>query len=236
MSSLFVFDVDGVLCDKGEPIDEEFAGWFFGWMKDKEIIFVTGSQREKTIEQLGISIVNSAKIGFHCLGNSIFINGKDVYINQFTLNEEELKFLNEKVAESQYHTKTGNHIELRTGTVNFSIIGKNADKEQRLDYYNYDKVTNERIKIIQELTAAFPRLEAYIGGLVSIDICLRGANKGQIIGLLPFREKNYFFGDRCFEYGVDQPLTKLFRFGDGSYKAFQIDEGYKQTWEILKNL
>ena len=47
----WVFDVDGVLCDTGTTISEEFKQCFLDWSHDKCFFLVTGSEKEKTINQ-----------------------------------------------------------------------------------------------------------------------------------------------------------------------------------------
>ena len=210
MKQIFLFDVDGVLCDRGQKIDPAFHGWFSQFIRDKEFFFVTGSGREKTIEQLGVDLVNKCRISFHCMGNNIWIDNREISINQFVLKHEELHFLESLVNNHFFAKKTGSHIEYRKGSVNFSIVGKNASLEDRKLYSNFDKAFSDRLNIIKEITTKFPRLEAYLGGDVSIDICLQGCNKSQITTMLPPNDKIYFFGDRCYEYGIDYPIAKYF--------------------------
>jgi phosphomannomutase len=229
----YVFDVDGVLCDRNEYIDTEFKEWFNDWANGKTIYFITGSERHRTIEQIGIEIVNKAKISFHCLGNSIWISNREFLINQIELFDIEYNFLLDILNNSKFEVKTGNHIEIRKGSVNFSIVGRNADREQRKIYSNYDKLYNERLSIVQKIKDTFPRLDAFLGGDVSIDICLRGADKSQCRRLIEEREL-YFFGDRCYKNGIDEPFAKMCQ--GGVMQAFQINNGYNETWNILKTL
>ena len=229
----YVFDVDGVLCDRNENIDSQFQAWFHNWAVDKKIFYVTGSERYRTIEQIGSKLVDLAPISFHCLGNSIWINNKEFLVNQIKLHDDEYKFLLDCINTSSFNCKTGNHIELRKGSVNFSIVGRNADRNQRKLYTQYDQLTKERLNIVRNIKKLFPRLDAFLGGDVSIDICLRGADKSQCYRLMQTHEL-YFFGDRCYQHGIDQPFAKIC-VGD-KLKYFQIDNGYKQTWEILKTL
>ena len=63
--------------------------------------------------------------------------------------------------------------------VNFSVVGRNANPEQRKDYYQWDRIVNERKHIASEFNSTFPDLEADIGGETGIDIFERGRNKSQ---------------------------------------------------------
>jgi phosphomannomutase len=232
MAVQWLFDVDGVLCDTGSAIDSEFKDWFIDWVKDKDIYLVTGSEREKTICQIGQEIVDMATMTFNCMGNSIWIQDREFRVNQFVLNSEELAWLESKVTSSPYHIRTGNHLVYRPGSINFSIVGRNATPDRRLEYKDWDRVHGERMSIIQELKERFPRLDAFIGGDISIDICLRGADKSQVYSLLINRDVVHFFGDRCKPNEIDYPLVNKCQVQDS---VFEVD-GYKRTWEILKSL
>jgi len=237
MRKIFVFDVDGVLTNRAELIHPKFKKWFLEWSTDKNYYLLTGSERSKTIEQVSIDLVENAKIGFHCLGNSVWINNRETKLNQFKLKQDEMNYLNEQIRTSPFKFKTGNHIECRSGSINFSIIGKNATPDMRTEYIKYDVEHQERRKIITDFVNKFQRFNAYIGGDVSIDICLRGANKGQIYPLLKKSNEDiiYFFGDRCFNGGIDYPLAQLCD-QDATSASYQIDNSYEQTQRILENL
>ena len=69
----------------------------------------------------------------------------------------------------------------KTGSFNFSVVGRNANEEQREQYKIYDNEKQERLNIRESSKQKFPRFDVFIGGDISIDICLRGAHKGQVI-------------------------------------------------------
>jgi len=247
MNIIYLFDVDGVLCDRGQKIQPDFKQWFYDWTNDKTFYYLTGSGREKTIEQLGYDLVTKTRISYHCMSNNIWIDDREISVNQFTLKKEELDFLEEYVKNNPFNIKTGNHIDFRKGSINFSVVGRNASDDARKSYQNYDKLFKDRENFIKFFTARFPRFEAYKGGDVSIDICLHSCNKSQVLTLLPPNDKILFFGDRCLLGGIDHPLARIFTKANYDnvadnltdiyrWKYFQIDDGYKQTWEILKQL
>ena len=233
--NVYLFDVDGVLCDTGCTINQEFHDWFVDWSKDKLYCLVTGGERNSTIQQVGNTIVNNAYMNFHCMGNHIFIEDREYKINQFDFNAPERYWLECYVKESPYHTKVGNHIEVRTGSVNFSVLGRDATLEQKKEYALWDSTINERLMLIKEFTDMFPKYEAYIGGNASIDICLRSANKSKCADFMIIPDRRcIFFGDKCFPKGIDYPLYKstAVNFRDGHW----IKNGYHETWEKLKTL
>jgi phosphomannomutase len=225
----WVFDVDGVLTDTNTTIDKDFQQWFINWARHRQIYLVTGSQKEKTIYQIGQEIFDLAEISFNCLGNSRWEKGQETRVNQFELTAEELTWFENKIASSPFPIRAGRHIELRPGCVNFSILGRDATPEQRAIYKKYDSTAHERGKLKEEFTQRFPRFEAYIGGDISLDICLLGANKGQCNVLIPGTK--YFFGDRCYPGGIDEPFVKNSQGLDRVYQVY----GYKDTWKILKD-
>ena len=56
--------VDGTLTHSRDPIDKEFGNWFLNFSNTHNVEqygIVTGSDRDKTIEQVGEEIYNTAK-------------------------------------------------------------------------------------------------------------------------------------------------------------------------------
>jgi len=237
----YIFDVDGVLCDTSQRIDEEFSEYFQEWAQDKEYYLVTGSYKEKTIDQIGQEIVDKQHIGFHCLGNAIYPpGGNEVLINDFEFSEGEMEHFHNFWTRSKYDQKPEfkTVLEKRQGSYNFSLATRSGDRELRSHYIKHDKLYKERQNFIIQLNDTFPRLEAYAGGSVSVDICLRGANKGQVLDLIDDDQADIvFFCDQYGEYGIDTPLVKKIDFLPRERgTTYKINNGYKETWEILKTL
>ena len=102
----YIFDVDGVLCDTGQLIDDEFSDYFQCWSKDKTYYLVTGSHKEKTIDQIGRAIPDHQEIGFHCIGNAIYPPaGGEVLINEFEFTEGEMNHFYKFWSKSIYDQK-----------------------------------------------------------------------------------------------------------------------------------
>ena len=76
---MFLFDVDGTLTPSRQKIDKEFSKFFSKFCKTNEVYLVTGSDRDKTIEQLGKTLYNKAKKVYNCSGNSVWVKHKNVY-------------------------------------------------------------------------------------------------------------------------------------------------------------
>jgi phosphomannomutase len=225
----YVFDVDGTLSESRQVIPVDFRLWFLNWMKNKSVFIVTGSDRPKTIEQIGHEIVDNCTMVFQCAGNSVWRNGVEVSSSNLNAPEDMDTWLEQQVDFSKYKHKFGNHIEKRTGLINFSTVGRNAVGQQRDDYYEWDQVNNERVSICEMFNKTFQGFEAELGGNTSIDIHLKGKNKAQVYDIIG--TPMIFFGDRIHVNGNDKPLAdKMTNPGD---KWHQVKGPY-DTWDILK--
>ena len=188
-------------------MDISFMAKFIIFSCKHDVYLVTGSNREKTIEQIGLDVYNRAKRVYNCAGNDIYERENLVYRNPWTLPDDARRFLLDELDYSQFTLKTGNHIEKRSGCVNFSILGRNALFEERKIYKEWDKLMNERIDIANRFNLEFPELFAFVGGETGIDISSKGSDKGQIIRDFSFDDELHFFGDRMDEMGNDYPLA-----------------------------
>jgi len=221
----FVFDVDGTLTASRSQIDPEFASWFLQWIVDKTIYLATGSDYAKTLEQLGSDICHNITAIYNCSGNAVFVRGEMIRKNDFILTPEQLQFLQKLLSDSPFELRTGNHIEPRIGMYNFSVVGRLATKEQRAQYYNYDRISGERETFAKLINQTFPEIEATVGGETGIDIYTRGGDKSQIAAdVRPF----VFFGDKIFPGGNDFSIAKY------SEKCYNV-ASWHETWEILKS-
>jgi phosphomannomutase len=219
-----VFDVDGTLTPSRQTIDSVFAEWFLELTKQNTVYLVSGSDYAKTLEQLGVDICESVAGVYSCAGNALYIAGRQIYANDFELTTEERQFLENLLELSAYPERTGQHIEMRLGLCNFSIIGRGANHEQRKAYVQHDSVTNER-KILSELiTNTFPRIEATVAGETGIDIYLKGKDKSQIAdSIKPF----VFFGDKTDLGGNDHTISLV------ADKVHTVSN-WEETFQILK--
>ena len=53
MNNKYIFDVDGTLTPSRQQIDHDFERYMLDFSDKEEVYLVTGSNREKTIEQIG---------------------------------------------------------------------------------------------------------------------------------------------------------------------------------------
>lgn len=202
----FLFDVDGTLTPSRGVIDKNFKKFLFKFVDKFPASLVSGSDYAKTVEQLGEDLVNQFIYSFNCSGNAVYQKGKLVKQTDWVLSENLRHYLFEIIEKSPYPIRTGNHLEERLGTVNFSVVGRNADQNQRKEYFEWDKVHKERKQIAEYINKNFTDIEAVVGGEISIDIYSAGANKSQVLQYLK-NEDIIFFGDKCIPGGNDYPLS-----------------------------
>ena len=207
MSNKFIFDVDGTLTPSRRGMDAEFQGYFIDFCYANDVYLVTGSDYAKTLEQVGPDVCEAVTRIYNCNGNDVWEKGVNIRTNDWTLPEDAHEWLSVQLTESTYRTRTGLHFEHRPGLVNFSIVGRNADKEQRAEYVVHDELSDERNIIAKEFNLSFPNLQATVGGETGIDIAPLGADKSQIIEDFEVEDKLYFFGDRMDPAGNDYSLS-----------------------------
>ena len=220
----FVFDVDGTLTPSRQHVDDKFAEWFLDFTQKNKVYLVSGSDYAKTLEQLGEDICNSVAGVYSCAGNALYVKGKELYSNWFELTDAESKFLETLLELSAYPERTGQHVEMRTGLCNFSIVGRGATHEQRQNYVKYDTTVNERKNLAELINRQFPRLEATVAGETGLDIYLRGKDKSQIAdSVTPF----VFFGDMIEIGGNDYSIAQH------ASKYYKVNS-WQDTFAILK--
>jgi phosphomannomutase len=224
----FIFDVDGTLTPSRGKMDKSFITFFFDFCRNNDVYLVTGSDKAKTIEQIGEEIYNKCKRVYQCNGNDIWQSDNNIQTNEWTLPNLARTFLISCEYESPFTQRTGNHIEERPGMVNFSVVGRNADAEQRAAYVAFEEQNGERKKIADAFNTMFPDLEAKVGGETGIDISPKGSDKSQIIeDFNTVRDQLWFFGDAIYEGGNDYPLAKV-------VKNHRKVDGWSQTKEYLQ--
>ena len=233
MSKVFIFDVDGTLTPSRLPMTNEFELFFNGWSKSNPFYLVTGSNLNKTKEQVPNFIFERAESVFTCCGNQMWKNDDLIYENKFEIPKHLEMFLNIILKQSPYPHRYGNHIEDRGSMVNFSIVGRDCTQEQRDDFFEWDNINEERKKITNIIRTKAKGIDAVIGGQISIDIYPTGNDKSQILEHIE-ADEYVFIGDRTEEGGNDYPLAKLMEVTDNC--SYYQTEGWKQTKEILEKL
>ena len=229
----FIFDVDGTLTDSRQQIDLSFEAFMIKFCCQHDVYLVTGSDREKTVEQVGLDVCYRAKRVYNCSGADVYEKDVNVYKSDWTISDEVKKFLQDELDYSQFPIRCGNHIEERPGGINFSILGRGegvnlADREE---YVKWDRNTGERVLIADRLKNQFPNLNVQIGGQTGLDIS--DNDKSQILRDFSLDDDIHFFGDMMQEGQNDYPLAKAVdNLGGTNY----IVSSWQDTYKKLKDL
>ena len=237
---IHLFDVDGTLTDARQKINPDFEHYFKGFCNSNLVYLVTGSDIEKVYEQLGTELVDRKILGvFANMGNVFYSQGKLISKNHFAVQETVIEEL-EKIIDTYSLLKTGNHIEYRTGMINFSLIGRNATQEQRMQYANDPEAQRIRSNVCKYLKDLFDGqnlgIEVCLGGQISLDIQPKGRDKRQAVSWLRDHmpsTKITFYGDRTEEGGNDHAVAvEVLKHGGVVHQV----TGWQHTQELLKKL
>ena len=228
----FIFDVDGTLTPSRGKMDAEFSKFFFDFCTLNHVYLVTGSDKPKTVEQIGNVIYGMAKRVYNCSGSEVWEGSKQVRIDNWRIPLHVKSWLQNTLEESTFPLRTGLHIEERSGMVNFSVVGRNATLGERKLYIEYDRTHGERNLIADLFNKEFNDLIARPGGETGIDISPKGADKSQIVNDFDPNDVLHFYGDRMDTMGNDYPLKKVIIDNDLGF-AIEVN-GWKDTWSKLK--
>ena len=201
---IFLFDVDGTVTPSRSKIHPKMADTL---LQLDNYSFVTGSDTDKTIEQVGRPVFNSAQYSFNCIANDVYRYGQPLYRNNWKPSGQQMAFLMQIADLSPYPYQYGKTVEVRTGMVNFSVVGRGAVGLQRTNYYKWDCEHREREKLSRLIKTQYPELTAVVGGETGIDVFPNGGDKSQILRDFLDTDMIYFFGDRLDPAGNDRPLA-----------------------------
>ena len=227
----YIFDVDGTITPSRKQIDSNFWIWFLKFCLKNDVFLVTGSDRQKTIEQVTEEVYNNCIRVYNCSGSDVYEKDKNVYRSEWELPFDVERFLYDELDYSSFPLRNGNHIERRPGGVNFSILGRDKDPfVGREEYMQWDKDNDERAVIAERLKDSFPGLSVALGGQTGIDIGPYGSDKSQILRDFKLDQELHFFGDRMEEGGNDYSLAKAVEKRGGF--AYNVED-YNETWKLL---
>ena len=232
MTRRFIFDVDGTLTPSRQEMDPEFQRWFTSFQEHNFTYLVTGSDRLKTLEQVGNIVYNFANRVYNCSGSDVWEQDKNVYTSEWTLPEKETQFLTQCMTESEFVLRTGLHFEHRPGMCNFSVVGRNATLGERKLYVEHDVIIDERNRIAKAFNILFPDCKAVVGGETGIDIFPKGCDKSQILRDFDPKDELHFFGDAMHPEGNDYPLKK--EIIDKDLGVCYNIKNWEETWKILR--
>ena len=233
MNKKYIFDVDGSLTPSRQQIDSDFEKYMLDFSDKEEVYLVTGSNREKTIEQIGNDLFQKAKRVYNCSGSDVYEGDINVYRDEWEIPSDVEEFLLDELHHSKFPVRTGTHIERRPGGINFSILGRGQGVvlEERDEYVKWDRKHDERKNIARKINKRFPNLEVLVGGQTGLDISPLGRNKGQIVRDFGKDDFLYFYGDMMAEGQNDFPLANIIRTKELGF-TYHV-HSFEHTWDIL---
>lgn len=228
----FIFDVDGTLTDSRCKMEKTFKEYFINFATNNFVYIVTGSDYNKTWEQLGEALI-PVQVSYNCSGNSIWVDGTEIHSRDWTIRDDMRAWLEKQLKESKFYAKRGGHIEERPGMVNFSIVGRQCNLEERAMYVEWDEHKQERETIAEAFNKNYAKdgIIANVAGDTGIDIMPIGTGKAQI--LQDFDTDNddlIFFGDKCEKGGNDYDIAQAVEL----FGTVHAVTGWEQTQEIMK--
>ena len=227
--------MDGTLTPSRKKIEHEFWAPFLIFCRHNDVYLVTGSDRQKTLEQLGLDICYTAKRVYNCSGSDVYEKDKNVYRDDWELPKEVEDFLMDELAYSCFPIRNGLHIERRPGGVNFSILGRGKDPSSgRAEYIKWDKERLEREDIADRIRNQFPDLTVALGGQTGLDIGPLGSDKSQILRDFSKDDDIHFFGDMMQEGQNDYPLAMAI-VNNMMGTAYSVED-WKETRTLLEGM
>ena len=228
---IHIFDVDGTLTPSRDRMKDDFAKFFEHFATHNSCYLVTGSDREKTLEQIPESIYNLFIRCYQCSGNHVFEQHREVHRDEWKLPDDSNTFLLVELHESGWKPRTGQHFDNRPGLCNFSVVGRGCSLEQRHLYKQWDEHKEERIGIATRFNKKFGKtIRATVAGETGIDITPVGKGKSQILRDFDINEPISFYGDKTIQGGNDYDLAAALNF-----KNVHQVEDWRHTWKILLN-
>ena len=233
MNKKFIFDVDGTLTPSRQEIDPDFEKYMIEFSNENDVYLVTGSNREKTIEQIGDTLFHAAKRVYNCSGSDVYEGDLNVYRDEWDVPEDVEEFLMDELHHSKFPIRTGTHVEKRPGGINFSVLGRGQGVvlEERDEYVKWDRTHHERKNMAIKIKNRFPDLEVQVGGQTGLDISPLGRNKGQILRDFSKEDFIYFYGDMMDEGQNDFPLADAIRKKELGF-TYHV-HSFQHTWDIL---
>lgn len=230
----YIFDVDGTITPARQKMNHDFLFSFCRFLESHEAWLATGSDRPKTLEQVGPLVYNMCRGVYQCNGNELWMQDQQIKGGSHDFDDiiDELHMC---LNGSKYQIRTGYHIDDRDSVLNLSIVGRGATLEQRKHYYEWDKVHNERSGLVKYLKAKHPHYDFCVAGETGIDIYPTGCGKENVLVDFDPSAVIYYFGDNCQAGGNDHGIALAVNDRDNGSRVFEVN-GWRDTWDRLKEL
>jgi phosphomannomutase len=222
---LFVFDLDGTLTRSKTLMDEEMVG-LFSKLLEKRIVSVIGGGWFPLFKTQLLASLKGQEALFPRLflfptSGSLFLRyqggeWKSQYAHELSLAqrtqiknafEQSFKDINYEHPQTVF----GEVIEDRGTQITFSALGQKAPIELKDAYKGSDQ--DRRLEIVSRLTEYLPEFEIKVPGKSSIDVTMKGIDKGygieEMVNHLGVAvDKMIFVGDALYEGGNDEPVKR----------------------------
>lgn len=214
---IFIFDMDNTLTAPLSLISLESARTLIRLADKYKLYICTGSNKEKLEKQISPKLCNIFQGIFTNSGAQYYRKTEHVYTfpKPNLLEYPKLKqYLGNVLETCEYKMRTGIHYEIRPGSINFSIVGRNADDQCRKHFVDWHTGSNELYKIANYINTTFAAdlVSAFVGGQTSIDIYFNGF-KGKescvdfLEGEIKSPHKYIFIGDKIMPCGNDYDVS-----------------------------
>lgn len=204
-----LFDIDGTLSPARLQATPEMKALLAELRRHIYIGVVGGSDLVKQQEQLGEDALQNFDYNFPENGIVAYRNGQKFHSSSVVeyLGEDRYKkltnFMLHYIADLDLPIKRGTFIELRTGLINVSPIGRNCSQAERAEYEKFDIAHNIRKDFVTALEKEFPdyKMRYSIGGQISFDVFPVGWDKTYCLQHVEKEsfEEIHFFGDKTLE-------------------------------------
>lgn len=243
--TLLLFDIDGTLTESRLIIKQNMIDCLKKAISydDIDIATIGGSDLPKAKEQLQSAIdlcyyvfTENGLVYLDEKKNLVKVSSITEYLNYDRLKEL-VNFCLRYVADLDIPIKTGTFVELRTGLINISPIGRNCTQEERNKFVEYNKETHVIEKFRGELLKNFGekfKLSMSVGGQISFDVFPTGWDKRFCLQFIENKYDNIvFFGDKGYFGGNDYEIMTCDRITKG-IKVKNPEDTIQKINEIIE--
>jgi hypothetical protein len=198
------------------------------------IWIVTASTASLARKQLG-PLFNEVERVYCCSGAERWENGKLISFKEW-LPKNPRTIVSELDAianTSEFHTKIGNHVDVRTSAISLSLTGNSANALIKSAYQNWDATTGERDKLVNLINSTYNDLEARKSGQVSIIVTPPGFGKHII--LEDADDVLWFWGDEIDSNGNDATIASAVESSGGRvFRVSNPSDTYKSIRQYVR--
>ncbi len=237
MNEVLVFDVDGTLTPPRSPMDEPMARALRRLISARQVFSSPAATAPSSRRRRHATFSKSLPACSAALGNEIWRGRGSSWKCGIFFRRNSIALAAELLEGSAYPVRTGRHIEERTGSLNISVVGRNANLLQRRDYQFVTTASaHERDRLIAAIEAHFPNTSA-IAAARSRSTSRRaaGTRPASSRRCAPARPGAtvHFFGDTISEGGNDLPLAQAL-IADGPQHVVNCVKDWRETLAIIE--